>query len=155
MKKIFSLALCAIVFTTNPLFAMDKEKTEDRTVHIPVVNKLKYPVASKYFFDGFNGQSKCVGYLQTEESASYTGTVAVYDRQSESFNKKYARSYQFVYTGNWYGPSIDMIKENNQKTFELYSLSEKDDQVHRFECREIVTTNPAQDEQKSQDNSNS
>src|SRR5438445_4638873 len=114
---------------------MDKEKNFE--VNIKVVSMLKYPVDIEFCYAPYKCPAVFIGKLEPEEYVSYT--VSPYTFQGsykEHDEEKYAKSYHFGY-GDWFSPPINMITKNDQKKFELYSLPEEDDQIHRFDCREI------------------
>lgn len=103
------------------------ECTKYPEVEITVRSCLPWTICCNEVIDPYNGQTRFAGRLAAGETKAFktTNTLVPIGRDATERIEKYPVYYKFQYYDSPYGLSIEMIPDNNGKTFELYPDPEK------------------------------
>lgn len=146
-KKVKIYGLCSRARVDNFIaFTMEDDVIPKYPeVEITVTSRLGWTICCKEFIDPYNGQSRFTGNLVNNETATFkvSNSMRPCGGSLSSIRSaiiKYPVYYQFKYYDSPYGFNIEMIEENNRKSFELYPdpLATKV-RYPTILCREITT----------------
>jgi hypothetical protein len=109
-------------------------------VEITVTSKLEWTIFCKEYIDPYNGQSRLECKLAPGETVKLKtsntlrpcgGTIEWLKKRIET----YPVYYGFMYSSSPYGAFINMIEENNGKSYVLYPT----DYGSRIVCKEVTS----------------